>query len=86
MRGGVHRYAAQVSLPIDAATAEKSRFRMETRERPMDSIRFADVLFTIVVLAITFGILYLVHQARKKVASPAPEDVSAESSEEDEDS
>ncbi len=51
----------------------------------MDSIRFADVLFTIVVLAITFGILYLVHQARKKAASPAPEDVSAESSEEDED-
>jgi len=30
LRGGVHRYAAQVSLQIDAATAEKSRFRMET--------------------------------------------------------
>ncbi|WP_155006029.1 hypothetical protein [Pelobacter seleniigenes] len=52
----------------------------------MDSIRFADVLFTIVVLAITFGILYLVHQARKKTASPAAEDLSTESSEEDEDS
>jgi len=30
LHGGVHRYAAQVSLLIDAATAEKSRFRMET--------------------------------------------------------
>jgi len=30
LRGGVHRYAAQVSLQIDAATAEKSHFRMET--------------------------------------------------------
>ena len=30
MRGGVHRYAAQASLRIDAATAEKSRFRMKT--------------------------------------------------------
>ncbi len=30
LRGGVHRYAAQVSLQIDAATAEKSRFWMET--------------------------------------------------------
>ncbi len=28
--GGVHRYAAQASLQIDAATAEKSRFQMET--------------------------------------------------------
>ncbi len=31
LRGGVHRYAAQVSLQIDAATAEKSHFRMETK-------------------------------------------------------
>jgi hypothetical protein len=30
LRGGVHRYAAQASLPIDAATAEKGCFRMET--------------------------------------------------------
>jgi len=30
LRGGVHRYTAQVSLQIDVATAEKSRFRMET--------------------------------------------------------
>ncbi len=30
LRGGVHRYAAQVSLQIDAATAEKSRFQMKT--------------------------------------------------------
>ncbi len=30
LRGGVHRYAAQVSLQIDAATAEKSRLWMET--------------------------------------------------------
>ncbi|WP_155005865.1 hypothetical protein [Pelobacter seleniigenes] len=30
LRGGVHRYAAQVSLQIDAATAEKNRFRMKT--------------------------------------------------------
>ncbi len=29
-RGGVHRYAAPVSMQIDTATAEKSRFRMET--------------------------------------------------------
>ena len=27
LRGDVHRYAAQVSLPIDAATAEKTRLR-----------------------------------------------------------
>jgi hypothetical protein len=31
LRGGVHRYAAQASLRIDAATAEKGRFRMKTR-------------------------------------------------------
>src|SRR6266540_6119351 len=30
LRGGVHRYAAQVSPQIDAARAEKDRFRMET--------------------------------------------------------
>ena len=30
LRGGVQRYAAQVSLQIDAATAEKSRFWMAT--------------------------------------------------------
>jgi hypothetical protein len=30
MRGGVHRYAAQASPKIDAAMAEKGRFRMET--------------------------------------------------------
>jgi hypothetical protein len=29
-RGGVHQYAAQVSPQIDAAKAEKDRFRMET--------------------------------------------------------
>ncbi len=31
LRGGVHRYAAQVSLQIDTATAEKGRFRMKTK-------------------------------------------------------
>ncbi len=31
LRGGVPRYAAQVSLQIDAATAGRSRFRMETK-------------------------------------------------------
>jgi hypothetical protein len=31
LRGGAHRYAAQASLRIDAATAEKGRFRMKTR-------------------------------------------------------
>jgi hypothetical protein len=31
LRGGVHRYAAQASLKIDAARAEKVRFRMKTR-------------------------------------------------------
>ncbi len=31
LRGGVHRYAAQASLKIDAARAEKDRFRMETK-------------------------------------------------------
>jgi len=31
LRGGVHRYAAQVSLQIDAATAEKKHFWMKTR-------------------------------------------------------
>jgi len=30
LRGGVHRYAAQASPKIDAAMAEKSRFRMKT--------------------------------------------------------
>jgi hypothetical protein len=30
LRGGVHRYAAQASPRIDAATAEKNRFRTET--------------------------------------------------------
>jgi hypothetical protein len=30
LRGGVRRYAAQASPRIDAATAEKNRFRMET--------------------------------------------------------
>jgi len=30
LRGGVHRYAAQASPMIDAARAEKNRFRMET--------------------------------------------------------
>jgi len=29
--GGVHQYAAQLSLQIDAARAEKDRFRMETK-------------------------------------------------------
>ncbi len=31
LRGDVHRYAAQVSLQIDTATAEKRRFRMKTK-------------------------------------------------------
>ena len=30
LRGGVHRYAVQVSLQIDVATAEKSRLWTET--------------------------------------------------------
>ena len=30
LRGGVHRYAAQARPQIDAATAEKNRFRTET--------------------------------------------------------
>ncbi len=30
LRGGVHRYAAQVSLQIDATPTEKSRLRMKT--------------------------------------------------------
>jgi hypothetical protein len=30
MRGGAHRYAAQASPKIDAAMAEKGRFRMKT--------------------------------------------------------
>jgi len=30
LRGGVHRYAAQTSLQIDAAMAKKDRFRMKT--------------------------------------------------------
>jgi len=30
LRGGVHRYAAQVTPLIDAARAEKDRFRMKT--------------------------------------------------------
>jgi hypothetical protein len=30
LRGGVYRYAAQVSLKIDAAMAEKGRFLMKT--------------------------------------------------------
>jgi hypothetical protein len=31
LRGGVRRYAAQASPKIDAAMAEKGRFRMKTR-------------------------------------------------------
>jgi hypothetical protein len=31
LRGGVHRYAAQASSKIDAAMAEKGRFRMKTK-------------------------------------------------------
>jgi len=30
LRGGVHRYAAQAALKIDAATGEKNRFQMKT--------------------------------------------------------
>jgi len=30
LRGGVHRYAAQASLKVDAARAEKHPFRTET--------------------------------------------------------
>jgi hypothetical protein len=30
LRGGVHKYAAQASPQIDAARAEKDRFRMNT--------------------------------------------------------
>jgi hypothetical protein len=37
LRGGVHRYAAQASLRIDAATAEKGRFRMKTAGEPIHS-------------------------------------------------
>jgi hypothetical protein len=38
LRGGVHRYAAQAGLKIDAAMAEKGRFRMKTRvESTMDN-------------------------------------------------
>ena len=33
LRGGVHGYAAQASPKIDAARAEKDRFRMETSYR-----------------------------------------------------
>jgi hypothetical protein len=32
LRGGVHRYAAQASPKIDAAMAEKGRFRIKTRK------------------------------------------------------
>ena len=31
LRGGVHRYDAQVSVLVDAEIAEKDRFRMKTR-------------------------------------------------------
>ena len=34
LRGGVHRYAAQVSPKIDAARAEKNPFRTETTYDP----------------------------------------------------
>ncbi len=34
LREGVHRYAAQVSLQIDAATAEKAVSRSETLQYP----------------------------------------------------
>ena len=35
LRGGVHWYAAQVSSKIDAAMAEKNRFRMKTSLVPV---------------------------------------------------
>ena len=35
LRGGVHRYAAQVTLLIDAARAEKDRLRMKTNWAPV---------------------------------------------------
>jgi hypothetical protein len=31
LRDGVHRYAAEASLPIDAEIAKKGRFRTKTR-------------------------------------------------------
>jgi hypothetical protein len=34
LRGGVHRYAAQVSALIDAEIAKKGRFRTKTSYRP----------------------------------------------------
>jgi len=33
LRGGVHRYAAQASPKIDAASAEKNPFRTETKNQ-----------------------------------------------------
>jgi len=36
LRGGVHRYAAQANPKIDAARAEKNRFRMETNSMSLE--------------------------------------------------
>ncbi len=42
----------------------------------MESLRFADVFFIIIVLVVTFGILYLVNKAKNK-GKPAEEDKNA---------
>jgi N-acyl amino acid synthase of PEP-CTERM/exosortase system len=45
LRGGVHRYAAQANPRIDAATAEKNRFRTETNleGKPVKRFEFREV-------------------------------------------
>ncbi len=49
----------------------------------MESITFADVLFTVIVLVITFGILYFVNKAKNNKTPSADQsaEASAQSSE-----
>ncbi len=43
----------------------------------MESITFADILFTVIVLAVTFGILYLVNKAKNKKTDSQNQDPGA---------
>jgi hypothetical protein len=45
LRGGVHRYAAQVSLKIDAVMMEKNPFRTETNYLSRTSRTFTSNVF-----------------------------------------
>ena len=57
LRGGVHRYAAQASPKIDAARAEKDRFRMETKQELFLFSGFIYPVSLAIVMSIQFGFI-----------------------------